>query len=115
MGLYMSFSFLNWPVNIKIKRHNQVKACRNSRTNVLECFLALKGALSPNDCRYIQSDRSLTFRQHSCSQVVSLGTCLCVPLPPGSADSVVVLSQPHELVTMTTEDHAYGEDVVALL
>ncbi|KAA8583390.1 hypothetical protein FQN60_015936 [Etheostoma spectabile] len=34
---------------------------------------------------------------------------------PGSADSVVVLSQPHELVTMTTEDHAYGEDVVALL
>ncbi|XP_031166361.1 zinc finger protein 410 isoform X2 [Sander lucioperca] len=34
---------------------------------------------------------------------------------PGSSDSVVVLSQPHELVTMTTEDHAYGEDVVALL
>ncbi|XP_047244255.1 zinc finger protein 410 [Girardinichthys multiradiatus] len=34
---------------------------------------------------------------------------------PGSADSVVVLSQPHELVTMTTEGHAYGEDVVALL
>uniref|UniRef100_A0A3Q4IAZ6 Zinc finger protein 410 n=1 Tax=Neolamprologus brichardi TaxID=32507 RepID=A0A3Q4IAZ6_NEOBR len=32
-----------------------------------------------------------------------------------SADSVVVLSQPHELVTMTTEGHAYGEDVVALL
>lgn len=38
-----------------------------------------------------------------------------VSLPPGSADSVVVLSQPHELVTMTTEAHAYGEDVVALL
>uniref|UniRef100_A0A3B3CK48 Zinc finger protein 410 n=2 Tax=Oryzias melastigma TaxID=30732 RepID=A0A3B3CK48_ORYME len=34
---------------------------------------------------------------------------------PGSADSVVVLSQPHELVTMTAEGHAYGEDVVALL
>uniref|UniRef100_A0A3B4U3G7 Zinc finger protein 410 n=1 Tax=Seriola dumerili TaxID=41447 RepID=A0A3B4U3G7_SERDU len=34
---------------------------------------------------------------------------------PGSADSVVVLSQPHELVTMTTEGHAYGEDVVSLL
>ncbi|XP_037541036.1 zinc finger protein 410 [Nematolebias whitei] len=34
---------------------------------------------------------------------------------PASADSVVVLSQPHELVTMTTEGHAYGEDVVALL
>uniref|UniRef100_A0A3Q3WBA7 Zinc finger protein 410 n=1 Tax=Mola mola TaxID=94237 RepID=A0A3Q3WBA7_MOLML len=34
---------------------------------------------------------------------------------PGSADSVVVLSQPHELVTMATEAHAYGEDVVALL
>ncbi|KAM4633976.1 zinc finger protein 410 isoform 1-T1 [Polymixia lowei] len=33
----------------------------------------------------------------------------------GPADSVVVLSQPHELVTMTTEGHAYGEDVVALL
>lgn len=34
---------------------------------------------------------------------------------PGSEDSVVVLSQPHELVTMTTDGHAYGEDVVALL
>ncbi|XP_068609517.1 zinc finger protein 410 [Brachionichthys hirsutus] len=34
---------------------------------------------------------------------------------PGAADSVVILSQPHELVTMTTEGHAYGEDVVALL
>eukprot|EP00064_Thunnus_orientalis_P010513 superscaffoldBa00001436_g10539 len=34
---------------------------------------------------------------------------------PGSADSVVVLSQPHELVTMTTDGHTYGEDVVALL
>uniref|UniRef100_M4A1U1 Zinc finger protein 410 n=1 Tax=Xiphophorus maculatus TaxID=8083 RepID=M4A1U1_XIPMA len=34
---------------------------------------------------------------------------------PGSADSVVVLAQPHELVTMTTEGHAYGDDVVALL
>ncbi|KAI4802062.1 hypothetical protein KUCAC02_019921 [Chaenocephalus aceratus] len=34
---------------------------------------------------------------------------------PGSADSVVVLSQPHGLVTMTTEGHAYGGDVVALL
>lgn len=35
---------------------------------------------------------------------------------PGSADSVVLLSQPHEhLVTMTTEGHAYGEDVVTLL
>ncbi|XP_013887618.1 zinc finger protein 410 isoform X2 [Austrofundulus limnaeus] len=34
---------------------------------------------------------------------------------PASADSVVVLSQPHELVTMTAEGHAYGEDVVALL
>uniref|UniRef100_A0A3P8UMR0 Zinc finger protein 410 n=1 Tax=Cynoglossus semilaevis TaxID=244447 RepID=A0A3P8UMR0_CYNSE len=34
---------------------------------------------------------------------------------PGSADSVVVLSQPHELVTITTEGHSYGEDVVALL
>ncbi|XP_061563514.1 zinc finger protein 410 [Cololabis saira] len=34
---------------------------------------------------------------------------------PGAADSVVVLSQPHELVTMTTEGHAYGDDVVALL
>ncbi|KAM9703933.1 zinc finger protein 410 isoform 2-T2 [Menidia menidia] len=34
---------------------------------------------------------------------------------PGSSDSVVVLSQPHELVTMTTEGNAYGEDVVALL
>ncbi|KAK5880321.1 hypothetical protein CesoFtcFv8_023359 [Champsocephalus esox] len=32
---------------------------------------------------------------------------------PGSADSVVVLSQPHGLVTMTTEGHAYGGDVVA--
>lgn len=40
---------------------------------------------------------------------------LLVFVPPGSADSVVVLSQPHELVTMTTEGHAYGEDVVALL
>lgn len=36
-------------------------------------------------------------------------------LPPGAADSVVVLSQPDELVTMTTEGHGYGEDVVALL
>ncbi|XP_056284346.1 zinc finger protein 410 [Pseudoliparis swirei] len=35
--------------------------------------------------------------------------------PPGSADSVVILSQPHELVTMTTEGHAYGDHVVALL
>lgn len=34
---------------------------------------------------------------------------------PGSADSVVVLSQPHDLVTMTTEAHPYGEDVVTLL
>lgn len=34
---------------------------------------------------------------------------------PGAADSVVVLSQPHDLVAMTTEAHAYGEDVVALL
>lgn len=33
----------------------------------------------------------------------------------GSADSVVVLSQSHELVTMTAAAHAYGEDVVALL
>lgn len=41
-----------------------------------------------------------------------------VPHPrviPGAADSVVVLSQPDELVTMTTEGHGYGEDVVALL
>ncbi|XP_018619771.1 zinc finger protein 410 [Scleropages formosus] len=29
--------------------------------------------------------------------------------------SVVVLSQPHDLVTMTTEGHGYGEEVVALL
>ncbi|TNN64069.1 Zinc finger protein 410 [Liparis tanakae] len=35
--------------------------------------------------------------------------------PPGSADSVVILSQPHELVTMTAEGHAYGDHVVALL
>lgn len=43
--------------------------------------------------------------------------CLLEPLllPPGSADAVVVLSQPHELVTMATEGHAYGDDVVALL
>lgn len=34
---------------------------------------------------------------------------------PGSADSVVVLSQSHELVAMTTEGHAYGDDMVALL
>ncbi|KAK9531774.1 hypothetical protein VZT92_011180 [Zoarces viviparus] len=34
---------------------------------------------------------------------------------PGSADSVVVLSQPHELVTMTSDGHAYGDDVVTLL
>lgn len=34
---------------------------------------------------------------------------------PGSADSVVVLSQPHDLVGMTTEAHPYGEDVVTLL
>lgn len=34
---------------------------------------------------------------------------------PGSADSVVVLSQPHELVAMTTEAHPYSEDVVTLL
>ncbi|XP_054617915.1 zinc finger protein 410 isoform X2 [Dunckerocampus dactyliophorus] len=33
---------------------------------------------------------------------------------PGPADSVVVLSPPHELVTMTTEGATYG-DVVALL
>ncbi|XP_071019518.1 zinc finger protein 410-like [Oncorhynchus clarkii lewisi] len=33
----------------------------------------------------------------------------------GSADSVVVLSQPHDLVTMTTASHTYPEDVVALL
>uniref|UniRef100_A0A4W5R8G0 Zinc finger protein 410 n=1 Tax=Hucho hucho TaxID=62062 RepID=A0A4W5R8G0_9TELE len=33
----------------------------------------------------------------------------------GSADSVVVLSQPHDLVTMTTTSHTYAEDVVALL
>ncbi|XP_067097587.1 zinc finger protein 410 [Osmerus mordax] len=33
----------------------------------------------------------------------------------GSADSVVVLSQSHDLVTMTTAGHSYGEDVVALL
>lgn len=33
---------------------------------------------------------------------------------PGSTDSVVVLSQPHDLVTMT-EGHGYGEDVVTLL
>ncbi|XP_053743999.1 zinc finger protein 410 [Synchiropus splendidus] len=33
---------------------------------------------------------------------------------PDSADSVV-LSQPHELVSMATEDPTYGEDVVALL
>lgn len=39
-------------------------------------------------------------------------THLCVPA--GAADSVV-LSQPDELVTMTTEGHGYGEDVVALL
>lgn len=37
------------------------------------------------------------------------------PVIPGAADSVVVLSQPDELVTMTTEGHGYGEDVVALL
>ncbi|CAG01513.1 unnamed protein product [Tetraodon nigroviridis] len=35
--------------------------------------------------------------------------------PPGAAGSVVVLSQPDQLVTMTAEGHAYGEDVVALL
>lgn len=34
---------------------------------------------------------------------------------PGSADSVVVLSQPHDLVAMTTEAHPYSEDVVTLL
>ncbi|XP_040016460.2 zinc finger protein 410 [Gasterosteus aculeatus] len=34
---------------------------------------------------------------------------------PGSADAVVVLSQPHGLVTMATEGHAYGDDAVALL
>ncbi|CAL8315974.1 unnamed protein product [Merluccius merluccius] len=33
----------------------------------------------------------------------------------GSADAVVVLSQPHDLVTMATAGHAYAEDVVALL
>lgn len=33
----------------------------------------------------------------------------------GTADSVVVLSQPHDLVTMTTGGHTYGEEVVALL
>ncbi|XP_068432643.1 zinc finger protein 410 [Clinocottus analis] len=34
---------------------------------------------------------------------------------PGSADSVIILSQPHDLVTMTSEGHAYGDHVVALL
>lgn len=38
---------------------------------------------------------------------------LCVPA--GAADSVVVLSQPDELVAMATEGHGYGDDVVALL
>ncbi|KAL7871736.1 hypothetical protein SRHO_G00067190 [Serrasalmus rhombeus] len=33
----------------------------------------------------------------------------------GPADPVVVLSPPHDLVTMTTGGHSYGEDVVALL
>ncbi|KAL0967698.1 hypothetical protein UPYG_G00255720 [Umbra pygmaea] len=33
----------------------------------------------------------------------------------GSADSMVVLSQPHDLVTMTTASHTYAEDVVSLL
>lgn len=48
--------------------------------------------------------------------VSSLNSPLCASLPSGSADSVVLLSQPHEhLVTMTTEGHAYGEDVVTLL
>lgn len=52
---------------------------------------------------------------------VSSSSCLSLSLPPslspGSADSVVVLSQPeHELVAMAAEGHAYGEDdVVALL
>lgn len=40
-------------------------------------------------------------------------THLCVPA--GAAAAVVVLSQPDELVTMTTEGHGYVEDVVALL
>lgn len=30
-------------------------------------------------------------------------------------DSVVVLSPPHDLVSMATGGHSYGEDVVALL
>ncbi|XP_072296202.1 zinc finger protein 410 [Eucyclogobius newberryi] len=34
---------------------------------------------------------------------------------PGSVDSVVVLSQPHHLVSMTTDGHSYGDDVVTLL
>uniref|UniRef100_A0A3B4ABN5 C2H2-type domain-containing protein n=1 Tax=Periophthalmus magnuspinnatus TaxID=409849 RepID=A0A3B4ABN5_9GOBI len=34
---------------------------------------------------------------------------------PGSSDSVVVLAQPHDLVSMTTDGHSYGEDVVTLL
>ncbi|XP_074541253.1 zinc finger protein 410 [Halichoeres trimaculatus] len=33
---------------------------------------------------------------------------------PGSPDSVIVLSPPHELVTMTTEDHAYEVEVTLL-
>lgn len=46
----------------------------------------------------------------------SLKFLLLVSLVPlGAADSVVVLSQPDELVTMATEGHGYGEDVVALL
>lgn len=33
----------------------------------------------------------------------------------GSTDPVVVLSQPHQLVALTSEGHTYGEDVVTLL
>lgn len=42
-------------------------------------------------------------------------THLCSSPPAGSTDQVVVLSQSHQLVALTSEGHAYGEDVVALL
>ncbi|XP_043076231.1 zinc finger protein 410 isoform X2 [Puntigrus tetrazona] len=46
--------------------------------------------------------------------MVSVGLHHAILPPQGAADAVVVLTPPHDLVTMTT-GHAYSDDVVALL
>ena len=46
---------------------------------------------------------------------LSLFNYISLFLFSGSADAVVVLTQPHDLVTMTTGGHPYPDDVVALL